>query len=98
MVATVHPWVGKCSVLESPIDTCEEERPSGLLVEYEQQGWSELKRGIIIEIAEGSNFLAPGIDALNTQDVIYYQSGFRIGEVIIVSLGDIIAYERADGS
>lgn len=98
MVATVHPWVGKCSVFESPVDTTEEERDSGLIVKHEQQGWSELKRGIIVEISEGSQFLAPGIDALSAQDVIYYQHGFKIGEMIIVSLGDIIAYEHADGS
>lgn len=98
MVATVHPWVGKCSVIESEVDVYEEETPSGIIVQHEPEGWTVLRRGIIIEIAEGSTLMAPGIDALNPQDVIYYRSGHKIGEVIIVELGDIVAYERADGS
>lgn len=97
MVATVHPWIGMCSVIESPVDTEEEERPSGLLVRHERQGYTELKRGIIVEIASGSEQI-PGVDALAEQDIIYYHSGFKLGEVQIVRLGDIIAYEKADGS
>jgi len=98
VLATVHPWVGMCSVIESPVDTTEEERPSGLILKHEDQGYTELKRGVIVEIAAGAEYLAHGIEALSDQDVIYYHRGYKIGEIEIVRLGDIIAYEKADGS
>jgi len=99
MLTTVHPWVGMCSVIESPVDTEEEQRPSGLIVRHDDDNpWTTLKRGIIIEIAQGAIHLAPGIEALSDQDVIYFTSGYKIGDIIIVGLNNIIAYERADGS
>lgn len=94
----MHPWIGMCSVIESPVDTTEEQRPSGLLVKHEQEGYTALKRGIIVEIAEGAEHIASGISALSEQDVIYYHNGYKIGDVQIVRLGDIIAYEKPDGS
>lgn len=99
MLTTVHPWVGMCSVLESPVDTAEEQRASGLIVRHDDDNpWTTLKRGIIVEIAEGSNFLASGVDALSNQDVIYFTTGYKIGDIVIVNLGNIIAYEKSDGS
>lgn len=97
MVVTIHPWVGMCSVIESPVDPTEEERPSGLLIQHEPEGYTVLRRGTIIEVALDSLPLSME-DVLSAGDVIYYGGGHKIGEVYIVRLGDIIAYEKSDGS
>lgn len=89
----VRPFWGRVTVLESPVD--EEQRESGLIVPIQDARGDTCKRGIIREI-DGSwddprgramaELIGPGTP-------VYYRGGEKIGDLIILELQDILAYE-----
>lgn len=89
----LRPFYGRVAVMDSPVD--EEQRGSGLIVPVKGEGF---QRGVVLEydsLGEDNAYTTAVIDAgvLVPGTVIFYRSGVRIGDVTVVELSEILAYE-----
>lgn len=96
MMDKLRPFWGRVMLVESHVD--EEQLKSGLIVPISDIT-SDLSRGVVQHIdkvwheatsASESSALA---DALVPGTVVYYRNGWKIGDVIVVEMSDIIAIE-----
>lgn len=96
MTKLIKPFWGRASVIESPVD--EEQRESGLIVPYNHDGVEEYKRGIIIDVdqywLEGSAEYSSA-QLLQPGTVVYFKPGLKLGELYIIPLQDVLAFESA---
>lgn len=94
IMRNVRPFHGRVTVQESELE--EETLASGLLVPFNSDA-SSLKRGVIVEVSgsvlTGAYDDFGGADELQPGMVVYYRSGVKIGDVVVVDVRDIIAYE-----
>lgn len=94
----VRPFWGRVLVVDSPVD--EAETASGLIIPLKMDG-SELSRAIVTHhdahYAENPNSNGyPHPDLIPPGTVVFYRTslGKRIGDVVIVDVDDIWAYEE----
>lgn len=88
----LRPFWGRVTVMESPVD--EEQRQSGLVVPIAFDGDDGMKRGVVLDVhAKGPGLLEDAAEILTSGTVVYYRGGVRIGDVVVVELGDVVAYE-----
>lgn len=90
----VLPFWGRATLMESAVD--EAQRASGLIVPLGKDAGSDVKRGVLLDIDthwdEGTgNRLVQ--DQLHKGMAVYYRGGVRIGDVIVVEMSEILAYE-----
>lgn len=91
----VRPFGGRATVLPSPVD--EEQLASGLVVPQKFDGDGGVDRGVIVDVdglgSPGFGFASHA--ALEPGTVVYYRRarGWRIGDLIVLNLDDVVAYE-----
>jgi hypothetical protein len=92
----LRPFWGRVTVLPSPVD--EIQRDSGVIVPitgaWDDEGTRPFERGIVLHVAACG---VPAEAALPEGSVVYYESGDRIGDVVVVKFQDIVAFME-DGS
>lgn len=91
-MTTVRPAPFRITVVESAVDHTEEERPSGLIIKQEERRQVNVKRGIVMEVGPQSEGW-PDDWEVTKGDIVYYQLFLTIGDVHIVRMGDIVAWE-----
>jgi hypothetical protein len=87
----IRPFWGRVTVIESPLD--EAQRESGLILPITG---IELKRGIVLSIDHVWDEHLPGYpvgETLPEGTPVYYRAGIKIGDVVVVDLNDVLAYE-----
>ncbi len=77
---------GRATVIAS--DATEEQRSSGLFVPMVYEGDDGIKRGVVIDVTEPV--------ALDRGTVIFYYHGIKVGDVVVVDLVNVIAYESEE--
>lgn len=88
IMKNVRPFYGRATVQESQVE--EEQLASGLVVPFKSDG-SPFKRGVVLEVSHDPPHL--GADSLEAGMVVYYRHGVKIGDVTVVELSDVLAYE-----
>ena len=95
MMSRIRPFWQQVTVIESSVD--EEQRESGLIVPItamqEKRDEDKLRRGVILHVASFDHHDESAAKILEPGMVIYFFGGQQIGDVLVVSLRDIIAYE-----
>lgn len=89
LMKNVKPFYARATVAASPVDEAEHE--SGLIVPIQYSGADEFKRGVLLDVHNEPPHL--GAELLERGMVVYYRKGVSIGDVIVVELRDILAYE-----
>lgn len=87
----VKPFYGRVTVAESTVE--EEQRQSGIVIPIRHEGSDTFHRGVLLDVANDPPH--PGGEELRPGMVIYYRIGTKIGDVIVVNLSEILAYEDA---
>lgn len=75
---------GRVTVIAS--SATEEQRESGLVVPITHDGDDGAKRGVVLDVTEEGTPIEAG-------SVIFYRRGIKIGDVVVVDLVDVLAYE-----
>lgn len=91
----VKPFWGRATVMASPVD--EEQLQSGLILPVKLDETHGVKRGVLVDVDRHWDDATPGrlvSDQIRTGMAVYYRNGIQIGDVIVVEMGDIIAYEE----
>lgn len=91
----VRPFWGRASLVESLVD--EVERPSGLVVPVQDANGEKCKRGVVREVDDAWDDAAgraASVSKLQPGTAVYYRNGWKIGDVVVVDLIDILAYEE----
>lgn len=88
-MTTPHPFGQRVTAQPSPVDAQEEQLPSGLIVQRDTKG-GDVHRGIVLEIAEMAQLVGCPFD---TGDLIYYSQADNIGDIDVVPIGNILAWE-----
>lgn len=92
----VRPFGGRATVLPSPVD--EEQLASGLVVPAKFEGDAGVDRGVIVDVdgPEGPMLGYVSEAALEPGTVVYYKrrAGWRIGDLLVLNLDDVLAYEH----
>lgn len=90
----VRPFWGRVTVLESLVD--EATRDSGLIVPLVHDSDDGVKRGVVADVDD--DWDDPGrkraCERLPPGTAVYYRGGIRIGDVIILEIGEILAVEE----
>lgn len=89
MMKELRPFYARATVSPTPVDSAE--TASGLIVPLKFDGSAEYERGVLLGIANEPPHL--GADQLEPGMVVFYRGGVRIGDVVIVELANILAYE-----
>lgn len=96
----VRPFWGRILVIDSPVD--EEQLQSGLIVPIQSKEYSALTRAVVIQhdphyIDHEDTLGYPHITVLPLGTVVWYLTdlGKRIGDVVVLDVDDIWAFEEA---
>lgn len=93
----VLPFWGRATLMDSPVD--EATRESGLIVPLTAEAGTDVKRGVLLALDEHWDNRNEGYricDQIHVGMVVYYKGGIKIGDVIVVEMNQIIAYEGDD--
>jgi hypothetical protein len=92
----LHPFWARATIAETPVE--EATRESGLIVPIKsEQG--RFQRGVLLEINEAWDEGTPGraiVDTLKRGTVVFFQKGVKIGDVWVVDIQDILAFEGSE--
>lgn len=92
----LHPFWARATIAETPVE--EATRESGLIVPIKsEQG--RFQRGVLLEIDLVWDENTPGhliADQLGAGTVVYFQKGVKIGDVWVVDIQDILAFEGSE--
>lgn len=96
MMSKIRPFWQQVTVIESSVD--EEQRASGLIVPIQvaqdKKDSEALHRGVILHLAAFDSNDETASSILREGMVIYFHGGQTIGDVLVVNLRDIVAYEE----
>ena len=95
MMGKIHPHGYRIAVHPSPVDSEEEQRPSGLIITHAtDDGMDEppMQRGIVMEVSEMHAAREDPV-FFEIGAVVYYRYFDAIRDTHIVSSGNVIAYE-----
>jgi hypothetical protein len=97
MMNQLRPFWQTVTVIESGVD--EEERPSGLIVPVsvvqDKHETGKVRRGVVLHTANFDHTDTSAAEILHAGTVIYFTGGYAIGDIIVVSLNEILAYEES---
>ena len=95
LVTKVHPFWGRVSVIESPVD--ETQQPSGLILP-----WAADEKHLLRGVVTGNDPTYDSDDSYRYSDVlkpgviVWYTHGVRVRDVVIVNASDIYAFETEE--
>jgi hypothetical protein len=93
----MHPAPGYLLCRESPVETTEEQRASGLIVKHELDMYeSAIQRGIVVEVGVGHPIVASSIvEFIAPGNLVFYSVHYDIGEdFVVVNFNDVVAYDN----
>lgn len=94
---TLNAAPGHLIVQRSPVDTSQEELPSGLIVEHsaDESDVHQLDQGVVIDVGEFKDFSGhETFDDFRSGTVVYYNRSVKIRDMDVVKLFDVFAYEN----
>jgi len=89
----VRPFWGRATVIDTPVE--EVVRDSGIAVPLTFHGDDGVKRGVVDHVDDdwddpdrkrATELLRPGT-------VVFYRGGVRVGDVVVLELNEILAFE-----
>lgn len=94
----VRPFWGRVLVMDSVVD--QEETASGIIVPVQDES-SDLTRAIVVNhdpyyVVNPSMANYPQVELLPIGTVVWYARGRKVGDVVIIDVDDIWAFEAAD--
>lgn len=92
-VAPAPYWI---QVQPSPVDTREEQRPSGLHVVRDHSPQARIHSGVVLAVGAGLN----GEWTINVGDVLFYLKSVKLGdaEFVIAEWNNVVAWDKEEMS
>lgn len=90
---TIRPYIGhgRAALSESPVD--EVQTSSGLIRPLSFDGDDAVRRGVVLSCVIDPLAIFREIEPLEVGAAVWYRSGIRIADVVIVDLQNVLAYE-----